>query len=95
MGRGRHGNTHMLPACNISFPRADSCHSPLLLPSSQLASGAVSGAKGRPTAQHANAATAAEELGHANVLVAHLQEGIEAIHLYTGAPFDSPKLEAV
>jgi hypothetical protein len=57
------------------------------LPSPQLASGAVSGAKGRPTAQHAApASTEAEHLGHANVLVAHLQEGIEAIHLYTGAP---------
>lgn len=67
----------------------------LRLLSPQLASGAVSGAKGRPTAQHAKAATAAEELGHANVLVAHLQEGIEAIHLYTGAPSDGPKLEVV
>ena len=58
------------------------CH----LRSPQLASGAVSGAKGRPTAQHtAPASTEAEHLGHANVLVAHLQEGIEAIHLYTGA----------
>jgi hypothetical protein len=84
MSRGVTSPRTCLTACDISFPRADSCHSPLLLPSLQLASGAVSGAKGRPTAQHAKVATAAEELGHANVLVAHLQEGIEAIHLYTG-----------
>lgn len=65
----------------VPTPVPHSCR--LLSP--QLASGAVSGAKGRPTSQHATPAAAAEQLGHANVLVAHLQEGIEAIHLYTGA----------
>ncbi len=50
----------------------------------QLAKGAVSGASGKPTAGHRAAQTAAEHFGHPNVLVAHLREGIEAIHLYTG-----------
>ncbi len=52
----------------------------------QLAHKAGSGAGGKPT-RGAGAPTSAEEhFGQPNVLVAHLKEGIEAIHLYTGEP---------
>ena len=45
----------------------------------------MSGAGGKPTAGGKAPVTAEEHFGHPNVLVAHLKEGIEAIHLYTGA----------
>lgn len=50
----------------------------------KIANRAGSGGQGRPTPGSMADHPTAEHFGHPNVLVAHMREGIEAIHLYTG-----------